>query len=127
MFLNQTNLPLGSFEQWALGYRITPSLDWANTNKSIFAKSNYSFGLKRAVSEVVVQNKSLLNYGINFGVSIPMLSSRSLSRLNLGFELGRLGGTAENSIEENYLRFSVGFSMAPDTRYDRWFRKRKYD
>ena len=127
LFLNQTNLPLGSFEQWALGYRITPSLDWANTNKSIFAKSNYSFGFKRAVSEVVVQNKSLLNYGINFGVSIPMLSSRSLSRLNLGFELGRIGNTAENNIEENYLRFSLGFSMAPDTRYDRWFRKRKYD
>ena len=127
LFLNQTNLPLGSFEQWALGYRITPSLDWANTNKSIFAKSNYSFGFKRAVSEVVVQNKSLLNYGINFGVSIPMLSSRSLSRLNLGFELGRIGNTSENNIEENYLRFSLGFSMAPDTRYDRWFRKRKYD
>ena len=56
-----------------------------------------------------------------------MLSSRSLSRLNLGCELGRLGTVAENNIEENYIRFSLGFSMAPDTRYDRWFRKRKYD
>ncbi len=127
LFLNQTNLSLGAFDQWALGYRITPSLDWANTNKSIFAKSNYSFGLKRAKSEVIVQNKSLVNSGINFGVSIPMLSSRSLSRLNLGCEIGRIGGLTENNIEENYLRFSIGFSMAPDTRYDRWFRKRKYD
>jgi hypothetical protein len=127
LFLNQANLSLGAFDQWALGYRITPSLDWANTNKSIFAKSNYSFGFKKATSEVILQEKSLINYGINFGVSIPMLSSRSLSRLNLGCEIGRLGGLVENNIEENYLRFSLGFSMAPDTRYDRWFRKRKYD
>ena len=83
--------------------------------------------MKRATSEVVVSDNSLINYGINFGVSIPMLSSRSLSRLNLGCELGRLGTLDENNIEENYIRFSVGFSMAPDTRYDRWFRKRKYD
>ena len=127
LFINQTNLSLGAYEQWSFGYRITPSLDWANTNKSILAKSNYSFGFKRATSEVIVSGNSLLNYGINFGVSIPMLSSRSLSRLNLGCELGRLGTVAENNIEENYIRFSVGFSMAPDTRYDRWFRKRKYD
>ncbi len=32
-----------------------------------------------------------------------------------------------NKIEENYFKFSVGFSLGPDTRYDRWFRKRKYD
>ena len=56
-----------------------------------------------------------------------MISSRSLSRLNLGFELGRLGDLEVNNIEENYFNFSIGFSLAPDTRYDRWFRKRKYD
>ena len=56
-----------------------------------------------------------------------MISSRSLSRINLGFELGRLGELASSNIEENYFKFSIGFSLAPDTRYDRWFRKRKYD
>ena len=58
---------------------------------------------------------------------MPMISSRSLSRFNLGFELGRLGKLENNNIEENYFKFSIGFSLAPDTRYDRWFRKRKYD
>jgi hypothetical protein len=74
-----------------------------------------------------VDENSLIQNGINFGVSIPLLSSRSLSRVNFGVEFGKLGDLTINKIEENYLKFSLGFSLGPDTRYDRWFRKRKYD
>ena len=88
---------------------------------------DHSFGYHKSKSKIIVNEKGLLNNGINFGISIPMISSRSLSRLNLGFELGRLGDLELNNIEENYFNFSIGFSLAPDTRYDRWFRKRKYD
>ena len=47
--------------------------------------------------------------------------------MNLGFEFGKLGNINNNNIEENYINFAIGFTMAPDTRYDRWFRKRQYD
>jgi hypothetical protein len=47
--------------------------------------------------------------------------------MNLSCEVGRLGDIGINKIEENYIKFAIGFTMAPDTRYDRWFRKRKYD
>ena len=121
------DFPMGPYSRISLGYRLSPNLDWSNTNKSLLSKSTFSLGIHQTQSKIIVDENSLIQNGINFGVSIPMLSSRSLSRLNLGFELGRIGNTAENNIEENYLRFSLGFSMAPDTRYDRWFRKRKYD
>ena len=34
---------------------------------------------------------------------------------------------SDEDTEENYINFAIGFTMAPDTRYDRWFRKRQYD
>ena len=126
-FLSSTNSPLGASSRIAVGYRITPNLDWSNTNKSILSKSSFSFGYHQTESKIIIDDKGLLNTGINFGVSMPMISSRSLSRFNLGFELGKLGDLIDNNIEENYFKFSIGFSLAPDTRFDRWFRKRKYD
>ena len=124
---NQTSLPLGPSSTMAIGYRITPNLDWSNNNKSIFTKSSYSFGYHYTESAILLENIGLINNGINFGVSIPLLSSRSLSMMNLSCEVGRLGNIGINKIEENYIKFAIGFTMAPDTRYDRWFRKRKYD
>ena len=126
-FLSSTNSPLGASSRIAVGYRITPNLDWSNTNKSILSKSSFSLGYHQTESKIIIDDKGLLNTGINFGVSMPMISSRSLSRFNLGFELGKLGDLIDNNIEENYFKFSIGFSLAPDTRFDRWFRKRKYD
>ena len=125
--MSSSDSPLGASSRLAIGYRITPNLDWSNTSKSILSKSSFSFGYHQTESKIIIDDKVLFNTGINFGVSMPMISSRSLSRFNLGFELGKLGSLENNNIEENYFKFSIGFSLAPDTRYDRWFRKRKYD
>ena len=124
---NQTSLPLGPSSTIAIGYRIIPNLDWSNSNKSILSKSTYSFGFHQTKSSILINDVGLLNNGINFGLSIPLLSSRSFSMMNLSGEIGRLGELVINKIEENYFKFAIGFTMAPDTRYDRWFRKRKYD
>ena len=118
---------MGLSSRLSIGYRLTPNLDWSNSNKSILNKSTFSIGFHQTNSKVIIDDKSLVNYGINFGISIPMISSRSLSRINFGFELGRLGNSTIDRIEENYFKFVIGFSLAPDTRYDRWFKKRKYD
>jgi len=126
-FISSSDFQLGPSTRIAVGYRITPNLDWSSANKSFLSKSTYSFGYHQTQSKIIIAENQLLNNGINFGVSIPMISSRSLSRINLGFELGRLGELTSDNIEENYFKFSIGFSLAPDTRYDRWFRKRKYD
>ena len=118
---------MGPSSTIALGYRIIPDLDWSNANKSILRKSTYTIGFHQTKSSVLINNVGLINNGINFGLSVPLLSSRSFSRMNLGVELGRLGDLTIDEIEENYIKFAIGFTMAPDTRYDRWFRKRKYD
>ena len=96
-------------------------------HKNILQKSSYSCGFRYGKSFIELDDKQLINYGINLGVSIPLLSSRSLSMINISGEFGKLGEVNDNSIEENYFKLSIGFSLAPDTRYDRWFKKRKYD
>jgi hypothetical protein len=118
---------MGAYSRISLGYRLSPNLDWSNTNKSLLSKSTFSIGIHQIQSKIIVDGNSLIQNGINFGVSIPLLSSRSLSRVNFGVEFGKLGNLTINKIEENYIKFSIGFSLGPDTRYDRWFRKRKYD
>ena len=119
--------PLGESSTISCCFRITPNLDWGNSSKSVLSKSSFSFGFHHTKSAILLDDLGLINNGINFGISIPMLSSRSLSRINFSGEIGKLGDLASNKIEENYIKFTIGFSMSPDTRYDRWFRKRKYD
>ena len=118
---------LAQMTELSLGGRFTPSLDFSSKNKNSFQKSTYSLGFKYGNSFIEIDDEQLTNYGMTFGISIPLISSRSLSRINLGFELGKLGTLNNGLIEDNYLRCSIGFSLAPDARYDRWFKKRKYD
>lgn len=121
------NQDLSQMTELIIGGRITPTLDFDDKNKNSFQKSTYSFGFKYGNSFININDQQLTNYGMNFGISIPLLSSRSLSRVNISTELGRMGTIENELIEESYLKLSIGFSLAPDTRYDRWFKKRKYD
>ena len=48
---------------------------------------------------------------MNFGISLPLLSSRSLSRINLAVELGN--GTTQNGlIEDNYFKYLLGLASS---------------
>ena len=125
--INFKSLPMERSSTISVGYRLTPNLDWASNSKSALSKFSYLIGMHYTNSAILLENLNLINIGINFGVSIPLISSRSLSRINFSGEIGKLGELGVNNIEENYLKFTIGFSMGPDTRYDRWFRKRKYD
>jgi len=109
-----------------LSYTPTLMKDWNSKSRSIFQKSTYRAGLRTGTTNIVVNNEQINDYGISFGISIPLLSSRSFSSVDLGLDLGRLGTTDNNLVEDNYFKVYLGFSLAP-SNYDRWFRKRKYD
>jgi hypothetical protein len=71
-------------------------------------------------SYLKVENEQLKDYGISFGVGLPLRNRKS--SFNLAIEGGRRG-TLENSlIRENYMFLS--FSV---TLHDFWFMKRKFD
>ncbi|SDQ06635.1 hypothetical protein [Flagellimonas zhangzhouensis] len=83
-----------------------------------FNRVTYRAGLRYDKSGMVVNNKEINNFGITFGLGLPL--SGNFSNLNLGFELGRRGTTDADLIEESYLKVNIGLSLN-----DRWFRKTK--
>jgi hypothetical protein len=71
-------------------------------------------------SYLQLQDEQLKDYGISFGVGLPLRNTRST--FNLAFNAGRRGTLENNLIRENYMFLS--FSV---TLYDFWFMKRKFD
>ncbi|NDV44273.1 hypothetical protein [Flagellimonas sediminis] len=83
-----------------------------------FKRVTYRAGLRYDVSGLEVNGKEINNFGITFGLGMPL--GGTFSNVNLGFELGRRGTTDANLIEESYLKVNVGLSLN-----DIWFQKRK--
>ena len=85
-------------------------------------------GFRQEISGIMINNTSLEETGISFGVSLPLggyysaANVAGYSSLNIGFELGKRGVNTNGLIEENYWSIRVGASLN-----DLWFIKRKYN
>jgi len=71
-------------------------------------------------SYLMVNEHQIKDYGITFGVGLPVKTLRS--SINVAFTLGTRGTTEYNLVKENYgiITFNV-------TLHDLWFRKRRFD
>lgn len=116
-FLGLDNITYQDASTIAVGGSFIP--DYKSLS-SYLKRINYRAGVRYDVTGLVVNGSEINNFGINFGLGLPL--PNSFSNLNLGFELGRRGTTVANLIRENYLNISVGLSLN-----DKWFRKRKID
>ena len=115
IFLAQTNVEYQDASTIAFGGYWVPDY---TPLASYFKRVTYRAGLRYDMTGLVVNDKEINNFGINFGLGLPL--PNSFSNLNLGFELGRRGTTDQSLIEESYLNISVGLSLNA-----RWFEKRK--
>jgi len=88
---------------------------------SYLKRITYRAGIRFDNTGMVVNNTEIDNFGITFGVGLPLASGAGgFSNINLGFEIGKRGTTDANLIEENYFKVNVGLSLN-----DKWFQKRK--
>ena len=88
---------------------------------SFFKRVTYRAGIRSVKTGMVVNDQEIDDFGITFGVGLPLASGTSgFSNINLGFEVGKRGTTDANLIKEDYFKINVGLSLN-----DRWFRKRK--
>ena len=90
----------------------------ANSISNYFNRVTYRAGFHYQKSGLVVNDTEIDEYGMSFGVSLPI--GLKLSNINLGFELGKRGTTDNNLIEENFYNFRMSLSLN-----DKWFRKQK--
>jgi len=99
----------------------------ANNNiTSYVGKIHYRIGFNYTLTELFINNKQLNDYGMSFGLGLPITTGNSNTNINLGVKYGSLGTTDFGLIKEKYLGVYVGFTISPGI-YDRWFLKRKYD
>ena len=100
----------------AVGAEWIPDFD----NVSSFLKrTKYSFGFNYHKLPYIVNNQALIDFGINFGASLPV---SGYSSVDLAFKWGQLGETTNGLIKETYYKVVIGATIN-----DRWFIKRKYD
>jgi hypothetical protein len=100
------------------------------TNKLLQLK--YRAGFYYTKTPVTVQNTTINEFGINFGIAIPIrlkmysddgyLATRAVHPFSLGFEVGSRGTRRNDLIKDNFFRVNLGISLN-----DKWFVKSKYN
>jgi hypothetical protein len=114
-FDDVTNTSFENGQKYVIGGYYIPKYD---SYSSYLSRIVYRTGFRFEKTGLIVDNQSINDYGMNFGIGLPL----GLSKINIGVEFGKKGTTNNNLIEENYLNLSVGLSLS-----DKWFRKRKID
>lgn len=115
---------LTSFNTIALGFERTPRNTEAASN--IFERSTYRLGIRTTQVNITLRDQTIRQEAISAGVSIPILSSRSTSRFNLGLEYGRGGTTVNGLLQEEFVTVQIGFTLTPHF-LNPWFVQRRYD
>ncbi len=80
----------------------------------------YRAGLYSEKTGLVINDESINEFGISFGLGIP--AGGLFSNVNTTFEFGKRGTTNSNLVEENFINFKISLSLN-----DRWFVKRKFN
>ena len=102
--------------QISTGIEIIPDAEDVN---SYFKRVTYRGGILYKRHPYLVNGEETNSVATTLGISLPI---GSISRINLGFELGKRGNLSKNLAKENYLRFIIG-----STINNIWFIKRKFD
>jgi hypothetical protein len=113
-FLEVDNLTYQDATAIAFGGFIVPD----HRSFKYLQRITYRAGVRMESTGMIVNNTEIDNFGITFGVGLPL--GRSFSNLNLGFEFGKRGTTDAELIEEGYFKVNIGLSLN-----DQWFRKAK--
>ena len=92
-----------------------------NSNK-FFKKMAFRIGGRYSTGELMLRNKPISEFGVCFGVGVPLTSFNTHSSLNILFEYGRTGTLVNDLIRQDYFRFSFCFTLQ-----ERWYQRVKLD
>lgn len=112
----------GDNEGFENNYKISAGAEFipdATSVDSYLKRMTYRVGLSQQKLPYKINNETINEFGINFGVSLPV---RNFSSFDLGFELGQRGTTDQNLIKEKYFQVYLGVTFN-----DKWFLRRRFD
>ncbi len=90
-----------------------------------WGKATYRLGLNRQLQPYAINGHQVQTQAITGGFTLPLVGSRSLSRLHFGTELGERF-TEAGALEETFVRFHFGVSLMPFFK-NNWLIPRLYD
>jgi len=104
-----------------VGGEYTPN---ATSSFKIFQRTTYRLGFYYGRDYVMLQNKAMDYWAFTTGLTVPFHRPTNFQRayVHLGLEVGKRDPGIATLIKENFVRFSVGFTLN-----DRWFVKRRYE
>lgn len=108
---------LSDSRRYSLGAELIPN---PRNILNMWSRARYRIGGYYSETYLTLNGNQLTDYGISFGIGIPV--SRSKSIINLNVVLGSKGTLDSNLIRENYGLLSLSLSL-----HDIWFLKRKFD
>ncbi|WP_435313781.1 hypothetical protein [Cellulophaga fucicola] len=116
-FFTVDNLTYENSSRFAIGGFYTP--DYTSFT-DYYKRITYRAGAKYINSGMVVNNEDITDFGITFGVGLPLDAINDpFSNINIGFEIGKRGTTSADLIQENYFKINLGISLN-----SKWFNKR---
>lgn len=117
--LTKEDYPVFSFTdtyRFSTGIMFTPA---RYVTGGFLHRLSYQGGFTVSNSYLTINGINPVRYEINTGAGVPF---RNGSQINVGLSWGRMGTTAEGLVLEDYLRFTLNFSLA-----ERMFFRRMYD
>jgi len=116
-FFGSTGQNLTDLDKFAVGAEWIPD---RFSIRSYLSRIAYRGGIKYEKSYLMFDNQQINDFGISFGVGLPVY--RSSSTINLSAEIGRRGTKTDGLVLENYARLNLSVNL-----YDLWFIKRRFD
>ena len=104
-------------------YRISFGSEFVPDKKSLsnyYKMIRYRLGIYKHQTYLNLRGQQLDEKAVTIGLGLPLKRSGSL--FNLSAEIGQMGTTNNNLIQESFARFKIGFIFS-----DIWFIKRKYN
>jgi long-subunit fatty acid transport protein len=118
-FINVGNVSFENSSRIAAGGYFIPKY---NSFTSYLSRVVYMAGIRYEETGIVINDQSIDDFGISFGLGLPVSGIQSFSNANIGFEFGQKGTTTNGLVKEKYFNIRIGLSFN-----DRWFVKRKYN
>jgi hypothetical protein len=115
---------LGVQRNYALGLSWRPA--GSDIDDNLLRNIVYRVGARYADDYLIVRGIQLNEMAVSGGLSIPVLSKFSRSRITIGGEYGQRGTMDNGLIQERFTNVFIGLTFTPDPR-EAWFVKRRID
>lgn len=112
----------GTNQYQSNSWRVAGGVEYTPDRTSLgnyLKRMTYRTGLSLENYPFLANGNMVKDFGITFGVSLPV---NRISSLDLAVKWGKKGDKATNAIEENYFKIYFGITFN-----DQWFIKRRFD